>query len=108
MATPVLAEAASPGTREGSETDGLEDAMYGATLMHPLTTLAESAEPPRRGPRTSLVGAVFLTLAWSLLAGSFLFDVARQPRGAGASEGPAASGPGALASARPALPPCSP
>jgi len=51
--------------------------MNATTLMHPLTTLAASAEPPRRGPRTSLMGAVVLALAWGLLAGSFLFDVAR-------------------------------
>jgi hypothetical protein len=81
--------------------------MYGAIVMHPLMTLAQSAEPPRRGPRTSLRGALFLTLAWSLLAGSFLFDVARQPGGAGRWEAPAASAP-ALASERPARPPCSP
>jgi hypothetical protein len=81
--------------------------MYGATVLRPFASLAESVEQPLRGTRTRLMGAAFLALAWSLLAGSFPFDVARQPRGAGAWEGPGASGPGALASARPALPTCS-
>lgn len=82
--------------------------MHGATLMHPVTTLGESAGPPRRGPRTSLAGAAVLMLAWSLLAGSFLLDVARQPHGTVAWELAAASGPGALAPARAARPPCTP
>jgi hypothetical protein len=81
--------------------------MYGAIPMHPVTNLAASAQPPKRGPRTGLTGALVLALAWSLLAGSFLLDVARPPRGAGAWRGAAASTP-ALASAGPARTPCAP
>jgi hypothetical protein len=80
--------------------------MYGATLLHPLTTPAAGAAPARRVPHTGPTGALVLALAWSLLAGSFLVDVARPPRAVGAWE--ARTGPGALASARPALPPCTP
>jgi hypothetical protein len=68
----------------GLEADGLEDAMYAATLEHSTTSLAPSAGRARRLPRSRLTGAVVLALAWSLLAGSFLLDVARPPRGAGA------------------------
>ena len=82
--------------------------MYGATLLHPMTILAPSAVPARRLPRTGLAGAVVLALAWSLLAGSFLLDVARPPRGATAWAVTATPGPDALASARPSLPPCTP
>jgi hypothetical protein len=88
--------------------DGLEDAMYEATLPHPMTTLAPNGAPARHLSRTSPTGAVILALAWSLLAGSFLLDVARPPRSAGAWSGTATTGPDALASARPALPPCTP
>jgi predicted Co/Zn/Cd cation transporter (cation efflux family) len=53
--------------------------MNATTLTHPMTTLAARTAPPRRTLRTSLLGAVVLALAWGLLAGSFLFDVARPP-----------------------------
>lgn len=51
--------------------------MNTATLMHPMTSLARRAEPPRRVPRTGLRGALVLALLFAVLAGSFLYDVAR-------------------------------
>lgn len=85
---------------------GLEDAMNGATLIHPMTSLTPRAEQPRRGPRTNLRGGVVLMLAWIVLEGTFLFDVARPPPGAGNWESTATTQPVALARSSP--PPCSP
>ena len=80
--------------------------MNGATLIHPMTSLAPRAEQPRRGPRTNVWGGVVLMLAWTVLAGAFLLDVARPPPGAGAWESTATTQPVALARSSP--PPCSP
>lgn len=82
---------------------GLEDAMNGATLIHPMTSLAPRAEQPRRGPRTTLRGGVLLMLAWMVLEGAFLLDVTRPAPGA---ESTATTQP--LAVVRSSLPPCSP
>jgi len=85
---------------------GLEDAMDGATLMHPMTSLALRAEQPRRGLRTNLRGGVVLMLVWIVLEGTFLFDIVRPPPGAGNRESTATTQPVALARSSP--PPCSP
>lgn len=87
---------------------GLEDAMNGATLIHLMTSLAPRAERPRRGPRTNLRGGVVLMLVWAVLAGTFLYDIARRPPGAGARESAATTLPGALALTWPSPPPRSP
>jgi hypothetical protein len=78
--------------------------MNAAILMHPMTTPAANAEPPRRGRRTTLAGGLALFLAWAALAGSFLYDVARPPQGPAAWEVRATVAPGVLALARPAAP----
>jgi hypothetical protein len=90
----------------GTEVADLEDAMNGATLIHPMTSLALHAEQPRRGPRTNLRGGVLLMLAWIVLEGAFLFDVARPLPGAGNWESTATTRPVAMARASP--PPSSP
>jgi hypothetical protein len=79
--------------------------MNGATLIHPMTSLASRAEQPRRGPRTTLRGGVLLMLAWIVLEGAFLLDVTRPAPGAGNWESTATAQPVALARASP---PCSP
>jgi len=61
----------------------LEDAMNGATAIHPMTSLAPRAGQPRLAPRTNLRGGVVLMLVWIVLEGTFLFEVARPPLGAG-------------------------
>jgi hypothetical protein len=78
--------------------------MNAAILMHPMTTPASCAEPARRGRRSGLAGGLALFLAWAALAGSFLYDVARPPRGPAALEVTATIAPGALALARAAAP----
>lgn len=78
--------------------------MNATILMHPMTSPAARAGPPRRAHRTSLAGGLALFLAWTALAGSFLYDVARPPRGPAAWEVRATTGPAALALARPAAP----
>jgi hypothetical protein len=67
-----------------SKAAGPEDAMTAATLIHPLATLlrprpaqARRDVSPRRGPRTHLRGALVLALVYGLLAGTFLYDLAR-------------------------------
>ncbi len=80
--------------------------MNGATLIHPMTSLAPRAEQPRRGPRTSLRGGVVLMLAWIVLEGAFLFDVSRPAPGGGNGESTATTQPVALARTSPL--PCSP
>jgi len=80
--------------------------MTGATLVHPVASLAPRAEQPRQGPRTNLRGGVVLMLAWIVLEGAFLLDVARPPPGAGNWESTATAQPVALARSSP--PPCSP
>jgi hypothetical protein len=79
--------------------------MNGASLIHPMTSLAPRAEQPRRGPRTNLRGGVVLMLVWIVLEGAFLLDIARPPPGAGNWESNAATQPVALARASP--PTCS-
>lgn len=71
--------------------------MNGATLIHPMTSLAPRAGQPMRGPRTSLRGGVALMLVWIVLESAFLFDVARPSPGAGNRESTAAIRPVALA-----------
>jgi len=61
--------------------------MSGANPM--TTSLAPRAGQPSRGPRTSVRGGVVLMLLWTVLAGTFLLDIARPPPGAGAWESPA-------------------
>ena len=78
--------------------------MNAAILMHPMTGPAARAMQPRRGHRTGLAGGLALFLAWAALAGSFLYDVARPPRGPAALEVTATIAPGALALARPSDP----
>jgi hypothetical protein len=80
--------------------------MNGATLIHPMTSLASRAEQPRRGPRTTLRGGVLLMLAWIVLEGAFLLDVARPLPGAGNWESAATTQP--LVVVRSSPPPCSP
>ena len=75
--------------------------MNAATLFHPISTLPQHAEPPRHAPRTSLMGAAGLALFLGVLAGSFLYDLARSPAGAAARSASAESRPGALARAHP-------
>ena len=89
-----------------TEVAALEDAMNGATLIHPTTSLAPRDEQPRLGPRTNLRGGLVLMLAWIVLEGAFLFDVTRPPPAAGAWEPAATTQPVALARSSP--PPCSP
>jgi len=60
--------------------------MNGATLIHPMTSLALRAERPGRGPRASARGGLVLMLAWMALQGAFLLDVSRPPPGAGAGK----------------------
>ncbi len=82
--------------------------MNGATPIHPMTSLAPRAGQPRRGPRTSLLGGVALMLVWTVLAGTFLVDIARPPPGAGAWGPTATTQPGVRAMARSSPPPRSP
>jgi len=66
----------------GTEVASLEDAMNRGTAIQPTASLAPRAEQPRLGPRTNLRGGVVLMLAWIVLEGAFLFEVARPQRGA--------------------------
>jgi hypothetical protein len=80
---------------------GLEYAMNGASLIHPMTSLAPRAERPWRGPRTTLRGGVLLMLAWMVLEGAFLLDVTRPAPGAGNRESSATIQPLAVVRSSP-------
>jgi hypothetical protein len=79
----------------------LEDAMNAASAIHPMASLVPRGERPWGGPRTKLRGGVVLMLAWIVLEGTFLFEVARPKLGAGNSESTATTQPVVLARSSP-------
>ncbi len=78
--------------------------MNVATPIRPTTSPTGRGGQPRLGPRTNLWGGVVLMLAWSVVAGMFLFDIARPPRGAKARESNTTSQAGSLALSSPVRP----
>lgn len=81
--------------------------MNATTLLHPMTHLARRAERPRRAFRSGPRGGVALLLAWIMISGAFLLDVARTARAAEAREASRPTRSDAMAQATSPLP-CSP